>query len=716
MANTFRFSCLTLFLVLAIKSYGQSVEYIRLQAEGLYQSKQYMRAVPVFRQLQALAPQDYGVMIKRAVCEYEANNLDTAFVLAVSMIPVQKPETQYAGFLAGKIAQSRGDFANAAVYFKQYLGQAVPGTKLYQAAIAEIKRCGSALYMVTDFQASLVEPAGEEVNTIWNEVSPVPSVNVDSRIYFSSNREPAGFPLNYSADYESQFDMYSSSLNNGEWSEITALNPVLNTRSHELLSGFNENGRIVYFRRGEKLARLNFLADTLKGEGMSPATTAIDFPDLGAEDELYYFTDSILILSSNRPGGLGGFDLYYSLRSASRWSSPVNLGIRINTPFDEVSPSLAEDGRTLFFSSNNLQSMGGFDVFTAHFDDNTETWSEPVNLGMPLNSGDDDRYFRMVKNKLGAVFASNRKSGTGGYDIYFAYFRQSPAPQGERSRPLFFAEVPAFKATQQHMASNRDSSVTIDGQKTHIKVPVIYYLNDDQLKLPAIQKKMDEVVQLLKQNPSIQLIVEVFSDRSAATISDDLMYSVLRGETVRDYLVQAGVRPSRIAVKGYGQFFPVANETIDGKPNPAGKSLNRRIEFTLYNPVPAEAGNLLTDKDLALVDARMEAVERSRFLEQEKSLNYKIMLLSSGNAANFKTDDLEQVFIDKNNLTGKYELMSGVFTTFALANQARKNWIASGYEDALVVPYYSNQRIPPQLLNKWSEKFSDLTQFIYRGE
>lgn len=715
MVNTFRFSCLIGLVLLAIESRTQSMEYIRLQAEGLIQSKQYMRAVPVFRQLQALAPQDYGVMLNRAVCEYEANNLDTAFVLALNLIPLQKPETSFAGYLAGKIAQSRGDFANAVVYFKQFLGQAVPGSKLYQATIAEIKRCGSALYMQTDFQASLVEPAGEEVNTIWNEVNPVPSVNVDSRIYFSSNREPAGFPLNYSADYESQYDMYSSSLNNGEWSDITALNPVLNTRGHELLSGFNENGRIVFFRRGEKLARMNFLVDTLKGEGLPPATTAIDVPDLGAEDELFYFTDSVLILSSNRPGGLGGFDLYYSIRSGSRWSSPVNLGIRINTPFDEVSPSLADDGRTLFFSSNNLKSMGGFDVFTAHFDDNTETWSEPVNLGMPLNSGDDDRYFRMLKNKLGAVFASNRKSGTGGFDIYFAYFRQSPAPQGERSRPLFFADVPAFKAAQL-LARNRDAGINGEGQKNLIKVPVIYYLNDEQLKLPAIQKKMDEVVQLLKQNPTAQLIVEVFSDRSAATVSDDLMYSVLRGETVRDYLVQAGVRPSRIAVKGYGPFFPVAKEEMDGNPNPSGKSLNRRIEFTLYHPDPADAGTLFMEKDLVMVDARMQADERSRFLEQEKSLNYKIMLFSSGNAANFKTDTLGQVFIDKNNLTGKYELMSGVFTTFALANQARKKWMASGYEDALVVPYHSNQRIPPQLLNKWSEKFSDLTQFIYRGE
>ncbi|HNT21875.1 MAG TPA: OmpA family protein, partial [Saprospiraceae bacterium] len=538
-------------------------------------------------------------------------------------------------------------------------------------------------------------------------------------LYFSSNREPAGFPLNYSADYESPYDMYSSSLNNGEWSEISALNPVLNTRDHELLSGFNENGRIVYFRRGEKLNRLNLLADTLRAEGMSPATSAIDFPHLGAEDELYYFTDSILILSSNRPGGLGGFDLYYSIRSGSQWSSPVNLGIRINSPFDEVSPSLAEDGRTLFFSSNNLNSMGGFDVFTAHFDDHTETWSEPVNFGMPVNSGDDDRYFRMLKNKLGAVFASNRKTGTGGFDIYFAYFRQSPAPQGERSRPLFFAEVPAYKSSQQNPGGSLDPknpNLPGSGQKAQLKVPVIYYLNDEQLKLPAIQKKMDEVVQLLKQNPAAQVIIEVFSDRSAATISDDLMYSVLRGETVRDYLVQGGVRPSRISVKGYGQFFPVAKEKIDGLANPAGKSLNRRIEFTFYHPAPEEAGSIFNQKDLAEVDARMQAPERSRFLELEKGLNYKIMLLSSGNAANFRTDHLDQVFIDKNNLTGKYELMSGVFTTFALANQARKKWMASGYEDALVVPYYSNQRIPPQLLNKWSEKFPDLTQFIYRGE
>lgn len=85
--------------------------------------------------------------------------------------------------------------------------------------------------------------------------------------------------------------------------------------------------------------------------------------------------------------------------------------------------------------------MGGFDLFTSKYDDKSMAWATPSNLGIPVNSGDDEKYFRLDKSRLSAMFSSNRKSGKGGYDIYFAYFRQAWSPQVERSNPMFFADV-----------------------------------------------------------------------------------------------------------------------------------------------------------------------------------------------------------------------------------------------------------------------------------
>jgi len=112
----------------------------------------------------------------------------------------------------------------------------------------------------------------------------------------------------------------------------------------------------------------------------------------------------------------------------------------------------------------------------------------------------------------------------------------------------------------------------------------------------------------------------------------------------------------------------------------------------------------------------MSVGDRAGFISEEAELNYKIMLLSSTNAANFEVDQLMQTFIEKNNNTGKYELMTGVYPNFVLANAARKSWITAGYEDALIIPYYSNQRIPQAMMSRWSEKYPDLLQFIYRSE
>jgi len=699
----------------ALQSSGQSMELVIKQANGFFKSKQYFRAAPLYLQINNRYPQDYSILLKRAICEYEINNVDSAIRIVTRLMAAPSPETGYSFFLAGKLAQAKNEFSQAAVHFKKYLDLVQTGTVAHEMTIAEIKRCGNAINLFSNIDDILVEGAGSEVNTIWNEIGPIPSINLDARFYFSSDRESAGLYANYSQDFESPYDMYASSLYNGEWSDITALNANLNTKTHEILADFSENGRIVYFKKGNKMDQLKFYADTFKaGSEEVPLVTPIDIPFLNSGDEVFYFTDSFIIISSNRPGGLGGYDLYYSKRIANSWRPLVNLGIIINSIYDEVSPSLAWDGRTMFFSSNNINSIGGYDIFYTHYDDQKQMWTEPVNFGLPVNSGNDDRYFRLSKNKLGGFFASNRKTGVGGYDIYFTYFKQSPTPQAERSRPIFFADVPEYKAATLLSASPiRD---TTDPIREVVQLPILYYISDDQLKLPSMLKKMDEVVTILEKYPSHNIIIEVFSDRSAKTVSLDILFSIKRAEAIKEYFVQQGIKPSRIMVKGYGSGFPVAQEQIDGKANPSAQSLNRRIEFTIFSSEPKPDESPVFIKDSVAVNERMGVRDRAAFLSIESQLNYKNMLLSSGNAANFEADQLGPVFIEKNNNTGKYELMTGIYPTFVLANAARKSWIAAGYEDALVIPYYDNQRIHPALMTRWSEKFPDLIQFIYRSE
>jgi len=132
------------------------------------------------------------------------------------------------------------------------------------------------------------------------------------------------------------------------------------------------------------------------------------FPHLAADGNTLYF-------ASNRPGGEGGFDIYVSYRTGSTWSTPENLGPRVNTAGDEITPFF--DGRTLYFSSTWHEGFGGYDIFRTAKENGQ--WSRPTNLGTGANSSFDDHGFVYDNIRNVGYLTSNRKEGgTGAEDIY----------------------------------------------------------------------------------------------------------------------------------------------------------------------------------------------------------------------------------------------------------------------------------------------------------
>ncbi len=121
---------------------------------------------------------------------------------------------------------------------------------------------------------------------------------------------------------------------------------------------------------------------------------------------------------SDREGGYGGRDIYQIIKLPDgSWSKPQNLGPQINTPFDEDSPFLAVDNKTLYFASNGPRSMGGFDIFMSIADED-RNWSEPLNLGTPINSTGDDAFYTTTADGFKGYITSFRKGGKGDLDIY----------------------------------------------------------------------------------------------------------------------------------------------------------------------------------------------------------------------------------------------------------------------------------------------------------
>ncbi|MCK4749351.1 MAG: PD40 domain-containing protein, partial [Bacteroidales bacterium] len=127
----------------------------------------------------------------------------------------------------------------------------------------------------------------------------------------------------------------------------------------------------------------------------------------------------ILYFTSNRKGTLGGLDIYRSERQLDgKWGEPTNLGSTINSRYNEETPFITEDGQTLYFSSYGHFNMGGYDVFFSRKNPDG-TWGEPINLGYPINTTDDDLHFQPVNNGYGAYYSIYSNVGRGEHDIYF---------------------------------------------------------------------------------------------------------------------------------------------------------------------------------------------------------------------------------------------------------------------------------------------------------
>jgi hypothetical protein len=157
--------------------------------------------------------------------------------------------------------------------------------------------------------------------------------------------------------------------------------------------------------------------------GMPVNTSAGEgFPSISTDGLSLYFT-------SNQSGSLGGGDIWVTTRSSieANWSKPVNLGPNVNSPREELSCCISPDDTELFISSNRSGGMGGYDLYVARRDTTDQPWSAPVNLGPPVNGSADDGGICLSSDNLTLFIHSNRPGGYGGHDLYWTVWESKDA-------------------------------------------------------------------------------------------------------------------------------------------------------------------------------------------------------------------------------------------------------------------------------------------------
>lgn len=249
----------------------------------------------------------------------------------------------------------------------------------------------------------------------------------DKLVFSAVIRKPYTFEKVYKWNNESYLDLMSVALKSPKIDSIRKFAVELATPLHESNAVFTKNGKIVYFTRNnskdgvrakneQKVSVLQiFRAELVDGKWRNIIALPFNSDNYSVEHPALSNDEKTLYFASDMPGSLGSFDIYSVAILGSDYGTPKNLGSTINTDKKEQFPFISKDNK-LYFSSNGHAGYGFMDVFVSEIKNGD--FKKPVNIGLPVNSGYDDFSFVIDSDSQQGYFASNRKGGKGADDIY----------------------------------------------------------------------------------------------------------------------------------------------------------------------------------------------------------------------------------------------------------------------------------------------------------
>jgi outer membrane protein OmpA-like peptidoglycan-associated protein len=321
----------------------------------------------------------------------------------------------------GRCYHMDGQLEKAEQQYKLFIDNSNSKSELIKNAQLGIMQCNNARNEMKSPEKVILTNLGNTVNSKDNEYSSVVSLD-GSSIYYTSKRSWSNNETEKFRDFRKGLlpeDIYvSSSEIDGKWSTSRRLD-FCEAERNEGSVGVSVNDRFIYLYQDSigsgDIYYSDFYSQTFE------EITNFDKPKINSEFWETHLMTSVdgntIFFASDRPGGFGGLDIYYTNKVNGEWSQPLNMGSNINSAFDEDAPFMTSDGKTLYFASNGPSSIGGFDILISS--KNVDgTWSEAQNAGYPFNSTNDDIYFSCTIDEKRGFLTSSRPNGMGGTDIY----------------------------------------------------------------------------------------------------------------------------------------------------------------------------------------------------------------------------------------------------------------------------------------------------------
>jgi outer membrane protein OmpA-like peptidoglycan-associated protein/tetratricopeptide (TPR) repeat protein len=302
---------------------------------------------------------------------------------------------------------------------------------IFEDAQKHIEECVIGKKMVQNPIRVFIDNVGPEINSPFSDYGPV--ISADESMMLFTSRRPGSTGGKIDPGLNEYFeDIYLSTKKDGKWTKAVNLGSPINTDNHDANSGLSADGQKFLIYMGKNNGDL--YESELKGEVWSKPEAMnknINSDNFHESSACYSPNGNLVYFVTDNPniGGYGNRDIYVSAKdSKGKWGKPTNLGPTINTKYDEEGIFIHPDGKTLYFSSRGHQTMGGYDIFKTVFDEASQKWSIPENLGYPVNTADDDVFFVVSANGRHAYYTSFSANGFGENDIYRITFLGNEKP------------------------------------------------------------------------------------------------------------------------------------------------------------------------------------------------------------------------------------------------------------------------------------------------